>query len=176
MKSRLSFLIVIGTLALFVVTLAAGLRAAPQTPGASGQANPPVMPEGMRAKAQKKAIMGVIKPIGPYTPGVQIGPFLFLAGQVGIDPATNTLVEGGIKAETKQAMENLGKVLQEAGLGFQNVVKTTIFMQDLKEFADMNEVYGGFFPAGNINPVRSTVQVAAIPRSARIEIDMIAMR
>jgi 2-iminobutanoate/2-iminopropanoate deaminase len=135
---------------------------------------------GSRAAAQsgsdKKALMGVIKPIGPYTPGVSTGNMVFLAGQVGIDPATNALVTGGIKAETKQAMENLGKVLQEAGLNYGNVVKTTIFMADLKDFADMNEVYGSFFPAGGTPPARSTVQVAAIPRGAHVEIDFIAMR
>ena len=120
--------------------------------------------------------MGVIKPIGPYSPGVATGNMVFLAGQVGIDPATNALVTGGIKAETKQAMDNLGKVLQEAGLGYQNVVKTTIFLADIKEFADMNEVYGTYFPAGSTPPARSTVQVAAIPRAAHIEIDFIAMR
>ena len=176
MKSRVAFPIVAGGLTALVMAFATGLGAAPQAPPPANQASAPVAPGGMRASMQKKALMGVIKPIGPYTPGVQIGPFLYLAGQVGIDPATNTLVEGGIKAETRQAMENLGKILQEAGLRYQNVVKTTIFMQDLKDFADMNEVYGSFFPAGSIAPVRSTVQVAAIPRSAHIEIDMIAIR
>ncbi len=134
---------------------------------------------GSRAAAQsadKKALMGVIKPIGPYSPGVSTGNMVFLAGQIGMDPSTNTLVTGGIKAETKQAMENLGKVLQEAGLGYQNVVKATIFLADIKEFADMNEVYGSFFPAGGTPPARSTVQVAAIPRGAHVEIDFIAVR
>ena len=175
MTSRIRFTILFATLTALVV-LAIGLRATPQAPAGSGQVNPSVMPTDTRTMAQKKPIMGVIKPIGPYTPGVQVGSMLFLAGQIGMDPATSTLVEGGIKAETKQAMENLGKVLQEAGLGYQNVVKTTIFMQDLKDFADMNEVYGSYFPAGNVNPARSTVQVAAIPRNAHVEIDMIAIR
>ena len=176
MTSRIHVSIILFSLSAVVLSLSVGLGAAPQAPASSRQTTPSVMPNGMRAAAPKKALMGVIKPIGPYTPGVQVGSFLFLAGQVGIDPATNTLVEGGIKAETKQAMENLGKILQEAGLGYQNVVKTTIFMQDLKDFADMNEVYGSFFPAGSVAPARSTVQVAAIPRSAHVEIDMIAMR
>ncbi len=125
---------------------------------------------------QKKALMGAVKPIGPYSPGVAAGNMVFLAGQIGLDPASGALVTGGIKAETKQAMENLGKVLQEAGLGYQNVVKTTIFLADIKEFADMNEVYGSFFPEGSPPPARSTVQVAAIPRGARVEIDFIAVR
>ena len=173
MKSRAGFAIVVCGVAAMVVSVAVVGRAEPQTAAADSQQMPA---GGPRMMAPKKALMGVIKPIGPYTPGVQNGPFVFLAGQVGIDPASNTLVEGGVKAETKQAMENLGKVLQEAGLSYQNVVKTTIFMADLKDFADMNEVYGSFFPAGSIAPARSTVQVSAIPRSAHVEIDMIAMR
>lgn len=124
--------------------------------------------------ADKKALTGGTKPIGPYTPGIDIGNVVFLAGQIGLSPSTGTLVEGGIKAEAKQAMENLGSVLKEAGLSYSNVVKTTIFLADINDFAAVNEIYGGYFPAGSIPPARSTVAVAALPRGAKIEIDFAA--
>jgi 2-iminobutanoate/2-iminopropanoate deaminase len=124
----------------------------------------------------KKAFNGVVKPIGPYTPGVAVGGAMYLSGQIGLDPATGNLVEGGTEAQARQVMENLGAVLKEAGLGYGNVVKTTIYMTDLGEFAKVNEIYATYFPAGGVPPARSTVQVAALPRGARIEIDFIAAR
>ena len=124
----------------------------------------------------KKAYNGVVKPIGPYTPGVGVGDTVYLAGQIGIDPASGQIVEGGTEAQARRVMENLGAVLKEAGLGYGNVVKATIFMVDLAEFAKVNEIYGTYFPAGGVPPVRSTVQVAALPRGGRIEIDFIAAR
>jgi len=127
-----------------------------------------------QSSASRRAIFGLVKPAGPYTPAVSAGGFLFLSGQVGREPSTNTLVPGGTKAETRQAMENLGKLLQEAGLGFGDVVKTTVFLADIKDLAEMNEVYASFFPAGGIPPARSTVQ-AVIPTGARVEIEMIAV-
>jgi 2-iminobutanoate/2-iminopropanoate deaminase len=159
MRSRVA-LPLIGALAGFAVSVAAGVAAAPQ--GAS--------------TAQRKALVGVVKPIGPYTPGVSVGNLVFLSGQIGLDPATGSMVEGGTVAEARRAMENLGAVLEEAGLGYEHVVKTTIYMVDLKEFAAVNEVYGGFFRAGATAPARSTVQVAALPRNARVEIDFVAVR
>jgi len=126
--------------------------------------------------AEKKALTGGTKPIGPYTPGVDLGNLVFLAGQIGLNPQTGQLVEGGVKAEAKQVMENLGSVLKEAGLSYTHVVKTTIFLADINDFAAVNEIYGGYFPAGSIMPVRSTVAVAALPRGARIEIDFVAAR
>lgn len=125
--------------------------------------------------ASKKALQGAIKPIGPYTPGIATGNLVFLSGQLGLTPAGN-LIEGGVKAEARQAMENLGKLLQEAGLGYENVVKTTIFLADINDFAAVNEVYGSFFPQGSVYPVRSTVGVAALPRGAKVEVDFIAAR
>jgi 2-iminobutanoate/2-iminopropanoate deaminase len=126
--------------------------------------------------ASKKAFNGVVKPIGPYSPGVGAGETVYLSGQIGIDPASGQIVEGGTEAQARRAMENLGAVLKESGLGYGNVVKTTIFMTDLAEFTKVNEIYGSFFPAGGVPPARSTVQVAALPRGARIEIDFVAVR
>lgn len=124
----------------------------------------------------KKAFKGVVTPIGPYTPGVGVGETVYLSGQIGLDPASNQIVEGGTEVQTKRVMDNLGAVLKEAGLGFGNVVKTTIYMVDLAEFTKVNEIYGSYFPAGGVPPARSTVQVAALPRGARIEIDVVAVR
>lgn len=124
----------------------------------------------------KRAYKGVVTPIGPYSPGVGTGATVYLSGQIGIDPASNQIVEGGTEAQAKRVMDNLGAVLKEAGLGYGHVVKTTIYMVDLAEFAKVNEIYGTYFPAGGIAPARSTVQVAALPRGARIEIDFVAVR
>jgi 2-iminobutanoate/2-iminopropanoate deaminase len=123
----------------------------------------------------KKAFNGVVKPIGPYTPGVAVGGAVYLSGQIGLDPATGNLVDG-TDAQARRVMDNLGAVLKEAGLGYGDVVKTTIYMIDLAEFAKVNEIYATYFPAGGVPPARSTVQVAALPRGARIEIDFIAAR
>jgi 2-iminobutanoate/2-iminopropanoate deaminase len=120
-----------------------------------------------------RAYKGVVTPIGPYSPGVGTGGTVYLSGQVGLDPATGNLVEGGTEAQARRVMENLGAVLKEAGLGYGHVVKATIYMVDLAEFAKVNEIY---FPAGGVPPARSTVQVAALPRGARIEIDFTAVR
>lgn len=124
----------------------------------------------------KKAYNGAVKPIGPYTPGVGVGNTVYLSGQIGLDPVSGQLVEGGTEGQARRVMENLGAVLKEAGLGYGHVVKATIFMTDLAEFAKVNEIYGSYFPAGGVPPVRSTVQVAALPRGARIEIDFVAVR
>lgn len=124
----------------------------------------------------KKAYAGVVKPIGPYSPGVGVGGTVYLSGQIGLDPVTGNLVEGGTDAQAKRVLENLGAVLKESGLGYGHVVKSTIYMVDLAEFAKVNEIYGSYFPAGGVPPARSTVQVAALPRGARIEIDFVAVR
>lgn len=126
--------------------------------------------------AAKKAFAGAVKPIGPYSPGVGSGGTVYLSGQIGLDPVSGSLVDGGTEAQAKRVMENLGAVLTEAGVGYGNVVKTTIYMVDLAEFAKVNEIYGTYFPAGGVPPARSTVQVAALPRGARIEIDFVAVR
>ena len=116
---------------------------------------------------------GGAKPVGPYSPGVRAGGFLFLAGSTGTDLETNTLVDGGVGAETKQALANLSKVLEAGGSSMTKVLKTTVFMTNLQEFATMNEVYGGVFATDP--PARSTIQVAALPGGASVEIEAIAL-
>ena len=113
------------------------------------------------------------KPIGPYSPGIRAGNLLFLSGQVGFDPATGALVDGDITAQTDQVMRNIGALLKAAGADFTHVVRTTVFLADMNEFAAMNAVYGRYVV--DPPPARSTVQVAALPRNARVEIDAIAM-
>jgi len=113
--------------------------------------------------------------IGPYSQAVAVrapAALLFLSGQIPLDPRTGQLVKGTIEEETRQVMANLQAVLAAGGGGFQHVVKTTIYLTDLADFAAVNQVYGGFFPADP--PARATVQVAALPRGARVEIDAVA--
>ena len=113
------------------------------------------------------------KPIGPYSPAIRAGNLLFVSGQVGFDPATGALVDGGISAQTEQVMCNIRTLLQAAGTDFAHVVRTTVYLADMGEFAKMNEVYGRYVVAPP--PARSTVQVARLPRDARVEIDVIAV-
>ena len=113
------------------------------------------------------------KPIGPYSPAIRAGNLLFISGQVGFDPATGALVDGDISAQTDQVMRNIGALLKAAGTDFAHVVRTTVFLADMDEFAVMNAVYGRYMV--DPPPARSTVQVAALPRNARVEIDVIAM-
>ena len=108
------------------------------------------------------------KPIGPYSPAIRAGQLLFVSGQVSIDPASGN----DIKAETRRVMENIGTLLKAAGLDFSAVVRTTVFLSDMNDFAAMNEAYGAFF--AEPYPARATVQVARLPRDARVEIDVIA--
>jgi 2-iminobutanoate/2-iminopropanoate deaminase len=113
--------------------------------------------------------------IGPYSQAVQVGDVLYLAGQIGIDPLSGVLVEGGIEAQTKQALDNLGAVLKEAGMDYDNVVRATVFLSDMNNFQAMNGVYGEYFKSDH-PPSRSTVQVGVIPRGALVEIDFIAVK
>jgi 2-iminobutanoate/2-iminopropanoate deaminase len=112
------------------------------------------------------------KPIGPYSQGVISGGLLFCSGQIALDPETGELVEGDIAAQTERVLQNLVGVLREAKMGPENVVKTTVYLADLADFQKMNEVYARFL--GTRSPARTTVQVAALPRGARVEIDVIA--
>ncbi|MDQ7028670.1 MAG: RidA family protein [Ardenticatenia bacterium] len=112
------------------------------------------------------------KAIGPYSQAIRVGHLVFTAGQIGVDPVTGKLVEG-TAAQTRQAMRNLQAILEAAGSGLDDVVKTTIFVADLNDFALVNEVYGSFFAGAP--PARSTVQVARLPLDARVEIEMIAI-
>jgi 2-iminobutanoate/2-iminopropanoate deaminase len=110
--------------------------------------------------------------IGPYSQGIVTGGFLFCAGQAALDPATGSLVEGGIEPETEQVMANLSAVLGAAGYAWSDVVKTTVFLVDMAEFAAMNSIYARF--VSDPPPARSTVGVAALPKGARVEIEVIA--
>jgi 2-iminobutanoate/2-iminopropanoate deaminase len=114
------------------------------------------------------------KAIGPYSQAVVAGDLVFISGQVPIDPQTQQMVQGDIRAQTERVMDNLAALLSAAGVGFANVVKASIFLADLNDFATVNEIYGRRFPAAP--PARSTVQVAGLPKGARVEIDLIASR
>lgn len=114
------------------------------------------------------------KAIGPYSQAIDIGNMVFTSGQIPLDPKTMKLVEGDITVQTKQVFNNLRNVLEAAGLGLSNVVKTTVFMADLSAFAEMNAVYAECF--GQHKPARSTVQVAKLPLGAGVEIECIAIR
>ena len=110
--------------------------------------------------------------VGPYNHAVRTGDMLFCAGQIPIDPKTGNLVEGDLKAQTLQVLENVKAILDEEKLTFKNVVKTTVFLTNLADFAAMNEVYSKYFTADH--PARSTIQVAALPRNANVEIEVVA--
>lgn len=120
----------------------------------------------------------VIKPsksapaVGPYNHAVRVGDLLFCAGQIPIDPATGNLVPGDIKAQTQRVLDNVKAILEDQKLTFANVVKSTVFMTNLADFAGMNEVYAKCFTADF--PARSTVQVAALPKGASVEIEVVA--
>ncbi len=112
------------------------------------------------------------KAIGPYSQAIRSGDLIFTSGQIPLDPATQQLVQGDIRAQTERVMENLAAVLAAAGSGFDRVIKATIFVIDLNDFAAVNEIYGKRFPEDP--PARSTVQVAALPKGARVEIERVA--
>ncbi len=110
--------------------------------------------------------------IGPYSQAVRAGELLFLSGQIPLDPKSGQMVAGDIEAETRRVMDNLGAVLKAAGLEYEHLVKTTIFLTDLADFPAVNGVYGSYFSSDP--PARATVQVAALPKGARVEIDGVA--
>ena len=113
--------------------------------------------------------------IGPYSQAIRVGDTLYTSGQIPIDPATGEFVAGGITEQTAQVLENLKAILAEAGVDFTHVVKTTVFLKDMKDFAAMNKVYSRYLaPEGAVPPARSTVQVAALPKDALVEIEVIA--
>ncbi len=113
-------------------------------------------------------------PIGPYSQGILVDDrFVFTAGQIPIDPNTSQLVEGDIKAQTRQVLKNVEQILLAAGATMKSVVKTTVFLKDMSEFAAMNEVYAEFFSSAA--PARSTVEVARLPRDVRVEIEAVAI-
>lgn len=113
------------------------------------------------------------KAIGPYSQAIKANGFVFVSGQVAFDPASGNLVTGGITEQTEQVMKNLSAILQAAGTSWEKVVKTTVFLKNMSEFAQMNEVYGKYHHAAP--PARSTVEVARLPRDVSVEIDVIAL-
>jgi 2-iminobutanoate/2-iminopropanoate deaminase len=113
-------------------------------------------------------------PIGPYSQAVAAGDFVFVSGQVAINPANGELVMDDIKTETRQVMENIKAILDEAGLGFGNIVKTSIFLKDMQNFAQVNEVYGTYFTEAF--PARETIQVAGLPKNVNVEISVTAFK
>src|SRR5436190_22283375 len=122
---------------------------------------------------QAIAATGAPTAIGPYSQAIVAGPFLFCSGQIPLDPSTGAIVGGGIAEQTRRVLENVGAVLTAGGASFDTVVKTTVFLADMSEFAAMNEVYGEYFSAPA--PARSTVQAARLPRDVRVEIEVIAL-
>lgn len=113
-------------------------------------------------------------PIGPYSVGVEAGGFVYTAGQIGIDPATGELVEGGVAAETRQILINIQNILAAAGTDMENVLKTTVFLRDMNDFAAMNNVYAEFFTHNP--PARSTIAVAGLPKNVAVEIETVAIK
>ncbi len=112
--------------------------------------------------------------IGPYSQAVQYGDLLFISGQIPLDPGTMKLVEGGVEEQTRRVMLNLQAILAEAGMSWDNILKTTIYLADMADFKTVNEIYGTFFPENA--PARATVQVGRLPLDVRVEIDAIAGR
>lgn len=110
--------------------------------------------------------------IGPYSQAIKAGDFLFASGQIPIDPATGQLVGGGIVEQTHRVFKNLAAILAAAGIGFDRVVKTNVYLADMADFAAMNEIYGTYFPSPA--PARATIQAARLPRDVKVEIDLVA--
>lgn len=111
--------------------------------------------------------------IGPYSQAVRAGDMLFVSGQIPLDPESGELIDGGIKQQTERVLKSLQAVIEKAGGGMENVVKTTVYLTDLSLFAEMNEVYASFF--SDNKPARATVQVAGLPKNALVEIDAVAI-
>jgi 2-iminobutanoate/2-iminopropanoate deaminase len=133
----------------------------------------PALEKG-RQGGVKQAISspGAPKAIGPYSQAVRAGQLLFLSGQVPLDPVTGQMIDGDVAAQTRRVFENLRAVLEAGGRSFADVVRTTVFLADMNDFAAMNEIYGQYFVEPY--PARATVQVARLPKDARVEIDVIA--
>ena len=130
----------------------------------------------MAEKKLEIATKGAPAAIGPYSQAIRVGEMLFTSGQVGLDPETGTIVEGGITEQTVRVLENLKAVLGEAGLGMAEVVKTTVFLRHMSDFSAMNDVYRRYLAAdGVVAPARSTVAVAGLPKDALVEIEVVAM-
>ncbi len=129
----------------------------------------------MASSLEKQGIYTESGPLGgaPYTPAVRVGNWVYVSGQIPLDPATSRVVEGGFEEQTRQCLRNLASILKQSGLGLDSVVKTTIFLQDLENFPELNRVYGAYFTG--VKPARSTVQVARLPLDVMVEIEAVAV-
>ncbi len=140
------------------------------SPSIDPQINPQTNPQIKTAIATPEAPAA----IGPYSQAIHTGDMLFASGQIGIDPATGQLVAGGVAEQTIRVFENIHAVLAKAGIGLTHIVKTTVFLKSMSDFAAMNEVYARYLaPAGAVPPARSTVAVAGLPKDALVEIEVI---
>lgn len=133
------------------------------------------MVEGHNVGMEKKAIHTEAGPLqgAPYTPAVRAGAFIFISGQIPLDPATSRIVEGDFETQVRQCLRNLAAILKQEGLGLDAIVKTTIFLKDLNDFSALNSVYGAYFTG--VKPARSTVEVARLPLDVQVEIEAIAL-
>lgn len=124
----------------------------------------------------KKAILSkdAPAPIGPYSQAIETGPFIFCSGMIPLDPATGEVVGQDAGSQAAQVMKNIDSLLKTAGVGFKNIVKTTIYLTDMKDFPAVNEVYGKYFP--EVPPARSTVAVAGLPKAVKVEIEVLAVK
>lgn len=113
------------------------------------------------------------RPVGPYSPAIRANGFIFVSGQIGINPATGEIVRDSIQGQVRQVLENLKTVLESAGSSLEQVVKTTVFLADLNDFESMNAIYAEYFGSGK--PARSTIQAAGLPKNVDVEIDVIAL-
>lgn len=133
-----------------------------------------IVKEELSAAMERTAVTDAYT-VGPYSPAIRLGNFLFISGQIGINQQTGTLENKNIETETRQALDNLMMIVRNAGFDSTGVVSTTLYLTDIKDYTKVNVIYGGYFAEGNY-PARATVQVAALPRDARVEISAIAYR
>jgi len=133
-----------------------------------------IVREELSAAMKRTAITDAYT-VGPYSPAIRLGNFLFVSGQIGINQETGALENASIESETRQALDNLMAIVRTAGFDSTDVVTTTVYLRDITDYAKMNLIYGGYFEEGNF-PARATVQVAALPRDARVEISAIAYK
>ena len=127
------------------------------------------------SSAAQRSIVSPVEVIGPYSPAVGVGNFLFVSGQIGIDQETGELQNESIEAETRQVLDNLSNILHAAGYDSSHVVSTTVYLRNMEDYPKMNLIYGGYFEDGNY-PARQTVEVSALPRGANVEIALVAYR
>jgi len=143
-----------------------------KSPGMASAAHAATVPGGNSVQKIIETVAAP-KPIGPYSQAIRAGGFLFLSGQIALDPETGDVVAGDTSAQARRVLLNLKAVLEASGSGLSKVVKTTIYLTDLNDFGAVNQVYGEFF--GEVKPARSTVQVSRLPKEVRVEIDAIAL-